>query len=516
MCRSTVTCLLLSALPILAQQAAVDPYEDLPDYYPQHYRSLADVPDKYHDGKKLTGCFIHDSVRASWVDTTAVSGPDDPDDDIECHNPFYWDEHGRIKRFHYTGDPARKPPSGLPLGSEPREPQGTPCEGCLSEEQVLDVVRVYHRELGIEPLGYTASIVRGYPWNGHGNSTCKKYDPNYLDSLHPDPRDPHPNQRVNMRRVRRPMMGFNELCERFKDPQNRDLTWRVSFQIGWHEPENRLLNERNQHKRHWPRTPCAVTNVIHAQTGEHKGGRYYSFWDRFGPPSERCRGATIANVHLLDNLGRRAWNAYFQMHQRLFRYLPDSPSRDDRWLDSNEAKRLIELGERELEWKAKRKREAEEREREARGVRKIILPPIILPPNNLRGTGSAGAGVVPLSDTSDNGIQHILVYWGESPTANLDYDNCYQKDDPDTPDVDESEFHESKCKARVPQIKQCDASNVPLANPESVEEKNKHDCILWPRIRGDEQCWYTSNGRCNQGWCAHKSDDGASYRRRTE
>ena len=266
--RISATCLLLSVLPLLAEEAAIDSYEDLPDYFPQHYRRLADMPEQYHDGEKLTGCFILDSVRSfrprvscgpvvpnlnlrviaiSAVPSEGHREPDPPKEEIICHNPFYWDEHGRIKHFFCDGDPSAKPPLGLPLGFDPREAQSTTCDGCLSEEQVLDVFRVYHSGLGIKPLGYRVSIVRCYPWNGIRHPDfCDKYDPNYLDSLHPDPRDPHPNERVNMRCIRRPMIGFNEFADGCKDPQNRDLTWRGSFQIGWHEPENRIFNEHNQ------------------------------------------------------------------------------------------------------------------------------------------------------------------------------------------------------------------------------------------------------------------------------
>ena len=341
--RSTATCLLLSALPILAQQAAVDPYEDLPDYFPQHYRSLADVPEQYHDGEKLTGCFINESVTWDNIALGPLFGPER----IECHNPFYWDEHGRIKRFHYTGDPARKPPSGLPLGSEQREPQPAPCEGCLREAQVLDVVQVYHRELGIEPLGYKTSIVRGYPWNGISTGHCRKYNPNYLDSLHPDPRNPHPNERVNMRRVRRPMMSFNELADICKDSQNRDLTWRVTFQVGWHEPEKRILNEHSQHKRDWPRTASTARHYIHARTGKMQGDQYY--WLLSDNPGERCRGATVNNLENFTASGYQTWKAWYDAYQRVFLYLPNSPvrSQGNRYLDLNRMQPRIERWERE-------------------------------------------------------------------------------------------------------------------------------------------------------------------------
>ena len=497
MYRGSASFLLLSALPLLAEKAAIDPYEDLPDYFPQHYRSLADVPEQYHDGEKLTGCFMLDSVTEKFIPYELRLG----EEEIECHNPFYWDEHGRIKNFRYVrhgGDPAAKPPSGLPLGSGPREPQPTPCEGCLSEGQVLDVIRIYHSGLGIKPLGYKVSIVRGYPWNGLSEGRCRKYIPNYLDSLHPDPRDPHPNERVNMRRIRRPMMGFNELADICRDPQNRDLTWRITFQIGWHEPENRILNEHNQHRRDWPRTPCTVTHYIHARTGKIQGDQYY--WLLSDNPGERCRGATIDNLKNFTASSYQTWKAWYDAYQRVFLYLPDSQvrSQGNRYLDLNRMQPRIERWKREAkERETRRKREAEELEREMHGDHH-------LPPIDLRGADNPD---VLLDSTSDNGTQHIIVYWGESPTFVGAHDDCFQEDDPDT-EENESQEHDSKCKKRVPRIRQCDENNIPYSEPPSDDIKT-HDCILWARLNGDEQCRYRNpNGELNTGWCALSGNSG--------
>ena len=99
-----------------------------------------------------------------------------------------------------------------------------PCEGCFSAEQVFTLFREYHRNLGVQPLGYRGELVEGYSWDGIGPWNCTKYDPSYRGSIYPDPLGPHPNERVNMRRVRRPLLSSNEICGASTDPQGRDLT----------------------------------------------------------------------------------------------------------------------------------------------------------------------------------------------------------------------------------------------------------------------------------------------------
>ena len=477
-----------------AEEAELDPYVAFPDYFPQHYRTLADVPEEYHDGEKLTGCFIDDTFREdpSLMHVhPAVAVPDFVPtyrESVFCHNPFYLDEHGRIKNDLYAGDPSAPPPSGRPLGWEVSEMPPAPCEGCLTGEQVLSIFKEYHRNLGVQPLGYSVELVKGYPWDGIGPWKCKKHKFGYVASIYPDPLDPHPNERVNMRRVRSPVLGFNELCDGATDPQGRDLTWWVTFQIGWSLPEYRRYDEHNQHQRRWPRTPCIEGYTIHSESGEIVGTHaYYSFERRV--PGRICEGPLIEDVHLLASHGREAWDAFVQVHRRISEHLPNAPGGHSPYLDFENAKRLIESAERENQ--DERNRRWLERER-----KELRLPTRENAGKKLQRENRSGpeSPFPPGASATPSGTQQIVVYWGDDPSI-----------DKSAKCIDKEGSHLPRCASRVPKSRRCDIGNIPLeeSDPRAIDNESVFECILWARLNGVEQCWYRDSANVlDTSWCA--------------
>ena len=476
-----------------AEEAELDPYVAFPDYFPQHYRTLADVPEEYHDGEKLTGCFIDDTFREdpSLMHVhPAVAVPDFVPtyrESVFCHNPFYLDEHGRIKNVLYAGDPSAPPPSGRPLGWEVSEMPPAPCEGCLSGEQVLSIFKEYHRNLGVQPLGYSVELVKGYPWDGIGPWNWKKHEFGYMASIYPDRLDPHPNERVNMRRVRSPVLGFNELSDGAKDPEGRDLTWRVTFQIGWSLPEYRRYDEHNQHQRRWPRTPCTKSYSIHSESGEIIGTYNFSLKRRV--PGRICEGPLIEDLHLLASEGRRAWEAFVQVYRRIAEHLPNAPGGHSHYLDFENAKRLIESAERENQ--DERNRRWLEREREERGLPTREDAGAKLEHDNRSGPSSPFPTG---SNESPSGTQQVIVYWGDDLSIDKSA-NC----------TDGEGSHLPRCASRVPKSRRCDKENIPLEESDSrpIDNKSVFECILWARLNGVEQCWYRDSANVlDTSWCA--------------
>ena len=471
-----------------AAESELDPYVAFPDYFPQHYRTLADVPEEYHDGEKLTGCFIQDTFEEGFI-RHAVAADFVPTyrESVVCHNPFYLDEHGRIKNDLYAGDPSAPPPSGRPLGWEVSEMPPAPCEGCLTGEQVLSIFKEYHRNLGVQPLGYSVELVNGYPWDGIGPWNCKKHEFGYVASIYPDPLDPHPNERVNMRRVRSPVLGFNELCDSARDPEGRDLTWRVTFQIGWSLPEYRRYDEHNQHQRRWPRTPCTKSYSIHSESGEIIGTYNFSLKRRV--PGRICEGPIIEDLHLLASEGRRAWEAFVQVHRRIAEHLPNAPGGHSRFLDIENAKRRIESSERRNQ--DERNRRWLERER-----KELRLPTRENAGEKLQRENRSGpeSPFPPGASATPSGTQQIIVYWGDDPS--IDYsDKC----------IDEEGSHLPRCASRVPKSRRCDVNNIPLeeSDPREIDNKSVFECILWARLNGVEQCWHrNSENTLDASWCA--------------
>lgn len=316
---------------------------------PTLYKSLADISERYHDGQRLTGCYVDDYFS--------------PENDEylydDCENPFYWDEHGNLRNMFDPHLPSRAP---FPLGyyGLPETYKPAPCEGCLNEEQVIDIMRVYHQFLGIKPLGYRAMILQDFPWNGNISITYSQYYKCVTDYPY---NDLAPYQRVNVPRKMRPFTGEGELRDQCRDPQNRDLTWMIQFQTGWIEEGHYLYHEDYPTTSIRYPTPCIATHYIHAktgwiigsgsrdrETGEFKTGHgtfYFGHPDSeilgygFDPYStapsrtvERCsEGSEIDNYHDFlypRNYARRSKLlrvAYLYAHELLFQYLADSPRR---------------------------------------------------------------------------------------------------------------------------------------------------------------------------------------------
>ena len=366
--------LIAISFPNLAKETNDNPTDYL---NPTPYKSLADVPKQYHDGQRLTGCYIFDYVLTK----------DDDHPYTKCRNPYYWDEHGNLRNIFDPHLPSRalfpQNDYGLPETYKP-----APCEGCLNEEQAIDIMRVYHQLLGIEPLGYRGIILKDFPWNGDVSITYNECVTDY----------PYPDlalyQRVNLPRKMRPFTGEGELRNQCKDSGNRDLTWMIQFQIGWIEEGHYryhedypakdirlgkkslglLLRGAGGYHENYPTKnirypkPCIATHYIHAETGWIIGSGYrdretsefttgspgeFYFGDPehdifgygFNPYSttpfitaERCsEGAEIDYYHDLvysssfstaARISKKRFRvAYLYAHELLFQYLPDSPRR---------------------------------------------------------------------------------------------------------------------------------------------------------------------------------------------
>lgn len=433
----------------------IDKNNEAPANQDSPYKSLADVSEKYHDGEKLTGCFVGDSI-GRLMHPSAIES-------VDCWNPFYWDEHGNLrnwyKRFRLPSEPF--PPLGIP-----REYKPAPCEGCLNEEQAIDIFRVYHREIGVKPLGYRARIIRDFPWDGRRSidyRDCGEVDP------HPG-LDPY--ARVNLPRKMRPFTMDYQLGEKCRDPQNRDLTWRVSFQVGWIESRDiqKKVDRGHYHKSALAkdRVPCVASHIVHAQTGNLTGDR------RFHLLVPKNCSTRIDNLNRLD--GYKDDKAFYETRRRVYLYLPDSPYR------------------KSLQPPPKKQR------------KKPSLSPKQDSHRQLQDSNNR-FNIPRHSTTTGAGKQHILVYWGDDPSYRHGTPrDCITEDD------DGNEIHDSRCEKRVPKIKQCDASNVPIADPDN-HEGQKFDCILWSRIDNSEKCWYTNiRGKIRPKWCERKSPDGRTHR----
>ena len=270
---------ILMSLPILAIKAADDP-SPLPT--PDTYQSLADVPKEYHDGEKLTGCFTRDSTATHPHST----GPE-----YLCDNPFYRDEHGHLRNWHHQlWDKRPASIQGLPDTYN-----GAPCEGCLNEQQVIDVLRVYHQSTDYQPLGDRASIVRDFPWDGRSPLDSRR-------GCFLQPQDPYPNltpyEKVNL-----PRSMKRYIAEHCKEPLG-DVTWKVEYQLGWVSQEQIARDLRDGYRHHSAlglQIPWIGHILIHAKTGKILMDVRHDYQHR-----------------------KARYNAY----QKLFLYLPDSPMRE--------------------------------------------------------------------------------------------------------------------------------------------------------------------------------------------
>ena len=349
---------ILMSLAILAEAAAGDPS---PLSNPDAYQSLADVPEEYHDGEKLTGCFIRDSTFHLYDVEPRVSR-------VRCNNPFYWDEDGNLRNWdHELWDKRPAPIQGLPDTYK-----AAPCKGCLNEQQVVDVVRVYHRGMALYPLGYRASIVRDFPWDGRSSRDSR-------DGCYLRPKDPYPDltahEKVNLPRSLK--RNFADHC---KEPLG-DLTWRIEYQLGWIDSKQ-IVRQVNAGRRHesalnLAQLPRVRSMLIHAKTGK-----------------------TPMN-HISDSLHLNAW---YDAHQRLFLYLPDSPMRE-LWDKTPTPPR----------------------------TRSNRDSPLYGTDTHFRSksTDSRFGSTDPSpkhSNTTGTGTQHILLYWGENPNHIPTSDDCFKSD----------------------------------------------------------------------------------------
>ena len=299
-------------MPNQASESVINnPYSPL---YPTPYKSLSDVPEQHHDGEGLSGCFVGDSKSGSHYHSPVYVPT------IHCFNPFYRDELCNLRRLYRRHG---LPPEPLPPIGAPRNYKPAPCQGCLNEEQVIDIFQVYHREIGIEPLGYRAAIIEDFPWDGRSS-----IDSRDCGRIEPYP-DLSPYEKVNLPRKRRPFTGFNQLGEKCRDPQNRDLNWRVRFQIGWFESQDvqRKVDRGSYHKSALTkdRVPCIASHIIHTQTGVIRGRN-----GKCDVVRVSCtEGTEISN---LDNFSENLslddhYGANYKANRRMLLHLPQSPVR---------------------------------------------------------------------------------------------------------------------------------------------------------------------------------------------
>lgn len=300
-----------------SHQSTIDPVIEL---NPTLYESLTDVPEKYHDGKKLIDCYISDKI---------VGKSENNSNDIYCHNPFYLDEYGNLRHIYDFYLPFTEP---FPPTRSPDTYKPAPCEGCLNERQAIDIARVYHDELSLKPLGYRATIVKDFPWNGQTaiNLDCM------TDTPFPDL---SPYDKVNLHRRFRPFTGDRQLLDQCRDLESRDLTWMIQFQVGWLEKDYRGELPHS--------IPCVAAHYIHAETGWiisssktfYFGNPHSDMIGGISNPSRHhiryapeCTKGTETDgyhnlLHPVDYSLLERYDALLEAYQQLFLYLPNSPRR---------------------------------------------------------------------------------------------------------------------------------------------------------------------------------------------